>query len=191
MKKQNCSVQVLVGISDASPDGSTRWRDWREDLLLVQTGTPGSDTDGSIWKKYWRDCLLQVQTGVPGAGKDGINWCRNNGFLSPQFRSGAETDESIRCWRRWEYLEQEKTRVLVQERWKTGTDAYRSCLVYWEEGLWCALIRCTFTSGNGETQEGLGIWWVGYKGAMGDKGVSLRATWNWGGRFLSQLEGAK
>jgi hypothetical protein len=28
-------------------------------------------------------------------------------------------------------------------------------------------------------------------GAMGDKGDSLQATWNQGGPFLSQLEGAK
>ncbi len=45
-----------------------------------------------------------------------------------------------------------------------------------EEGLGCALIKSTLSPGN---PGGLGIrGGGGYKGAMGDKGDSLRATWD-------------
>ncbi len=43
--------------------------------------------------------------------------------------------------------------------------------------------------GSGETQEGLGFWAGGYMGRGRNGGVSLQATWDWGGRFLSQLGG--
>jgi hypothetical protein len=43
--------------------------------------------------------------------------------------------------------------------------------------------------GSGETQEGSGFWVGGYIGGQWKGGVSLQATWDWGGRFLSQLRG--
>jgi hypothetical protein len=52
-----------------------------------------------------------------------------------------------------------------------------------------ALIKCTLSSGK--PKKG---WEFGGEGAReqwGTKGVSLRATWDEGGQFLSQLEGAK
>ncbi len=51
------------------------------------------------------------------------------------------------------------------------------------------LIKCTL--GSGKPREGWEFGGEGTKGAMGDKGSSLQATWDGGGRFLSQLEGAK
>ncbi len=51
------------------------------------------------------------------------------------------------------------------------------------------LIKCTL--GSGKPKEG---WEFGGEGAReqrGTKGSSLQATWDRGGRFLSQLEGAK
>jgi hypothetical protein len=63
--------------------------------------------------------------------------------------------------------------------------------VFWilERGLRRALIRCTL--GSGKSEKGLGFWRGGHKGAIGNKGSSLQTTWDRGGRFLSQLEGAK
>jgi hypothetical protein len=63
--------------------------------------------------------------------------------------------------------------------------------VFWilERGLRCALIRCTL--GPGKSKKGWDFGGEGIKGAMGDKGSSLRATWERGGRLQSQLEGAK
>jgi hypothetical protein len=63
------------------------------------------------------------------------------------------------------------------------------CLVYWEEGLQCALIKCTLGSGKSKKD-----WEFGGKGTReqgGTRGASLQATREGGGRFLSQLEGAK
>jgi hypothetical protein len=85
------------------------------------------------------------------------------------------------CWAevllyRWES-------TAVQVGWCTY------CLIYWEEGLRCALIKCTL--GSGKSKKG---WEFGGKGAReqgGTRGVSLQATREGGGRFLSQLEGAK
>ncbi len=57
------------------------------------------------------------------------------------------------------------------------------------KGLRCALIRCTL--GPGKSKKGWDFGGEGTKGAMGDKGSSLQATWERGGRLLSQLEGAK
>ncbi len=51
-------------------------------------------------------------------------------------------------------------------------------------------LRCTL--GSGKSEKGLGFWRGGHKGTMGGtKGSSLQTTWDRGGRFLSQLEGAK
>ncbi len=42
-----------------------------------------------------------------------------------------------------------------------------------------------------ETQGGSGFWVGGYKGQVREQGSSLRATWERGGRILSQKEGSK
>ncbi len=63
------------------------------------------------------------------------------------------------------------------------------CSGYWEGGLRCALIRCTL--GSGKSEKGRDFGGEGTKGQWGTKGSSLQATWDRGGRFLSQLEGAK
>ncbi len=64
------------------------------------------------------------------------------------------------------------------------------CVLY--TGSWvCDVALIEYTLGSGETQEGREFGREGTKGQWGTKGVSLRATWDWGGRFLSQLEGAK
>jgi hypothetical protein len=64
-----------------------------------------------------------------------------------------------------------------------------SCSGYWEGGLRCTLIRCTL--GSGKSEKGRDFGGEGTKGQWGTKGSGLPATWDWGGRFLSQLEGAK
>ncbi len=51
------------------------------------------------------------------------------------------------------------------------------------------LIKCIF--GSGKPKGGPGFWVGGYMGQMGNRGVSLRATWERGGRILSQKEGSK
>jgi hypothetical protein len=63
------------------------------------------------------------------------------------------------------------------------------CSGYWEEGLRCALIR--YTLGSGKSETGWDFGGEGTRGQWGTKGSSLQATWDRGGRFLSQLEGAK
>ncbi len=50
------------------------------------------------------------------------------------------------------------------------------CLVYWEEGLGCALIKSTLGPGN---PGGLGARGEGKtQGCNGGQGDSLRATWD-------------
>ncbi len=66
---------------------------------------------------------------------------------------------------------------------------WNSCLVHWEEGLWCALIKCTL--GSGKSKKGWEFGGEGTREQWGTRGVSFRATWDWGGQFLSHLEGAK
>jgi hypothetical protein len=46
---------------------------------------------------------------------------------------------------------------------------YVHLVLYTEERV-CDVALIKYTLGSGETQEGLGIWRGGYKGAMGDKG---------------------
>ncbi len=60
------------------------------------------------------------------------------------------------------------------------------------KGVETRLIRCTL--GSGKSEKGLGFWRGGHKGTReqwGTRGSSLQTTWDRGGRFLSQLEGAK
>jgi hypothetical protein len=70
------------------------------------------------------------------------------------------------------------------------SSADMECVLY-TEGWVCDVALIEYTLGSGEIQEGLGFWKEGTRGQWGTKGVSLRATWDRGGRFLSQLEGAK
>ncbi len=63
------------------------------------------------------------------------------------------------------------------------------CSGYWEGGLWCALIKCTL--GPGKSEKGWDFGGEGTREQWGTKKSSLQATWDRGGRFLSQLEGAK
>ncbi len=63
------------------------------------------------------------------------------------------------------------------------------CSGYWEGGLRCALIRCTL--GSGKSEKGWDFGGEGTRGQWGTKGNSSQATLDRGGRFLSQLEGAK
>jgi hypothetical protein len=64
-------------------------------------------------------------------------------------------------------------------------------LVLYTKGWVCdvALIGCTLSPGK--SKRGWDFGREGTRGQWGTKGVSLRATWDWSGRFLSQLEGAK
>ncbi len=64
------------------------------------------------------------------------------------------------------------------------------CVLYTEDWV-CdvALIECTLSPGK--SKRGWDSGREGTRGQWGTKVVSLRATWYWGGRFLSQLEGAK
>ncbi len=55
--------------------------------------------------------------------------------------------------------------------------------------LWCALIKYTLDSGK--SKKGWEFGGEGTREQWGTRGVSLRATWDWGGQFLSHLEGAK
>jgi hypothetical protein len=72
---------------------------------------------------------------------------------------------------------------------ETFTLLIDNCSGYWEGGLRCALIRCTL--GSGKSEKGWDFGGEGTRGQWGTKGNSLQATWDRGGRFLSQLEGAK
>ncbi len=63
--------------------------------------------------------------------------------------------------------------------------------VLYTEGWVCDVALIEYTLGPGKTQEGWDFGREGTRGQWGTKGVSLQATWDWRGRFLSQLEGAK
>jgi hypothetical protein len=67
----------------------------------------------------------------------------------------------------------------------------RKDLVLYTKGWVCdvALIGCTLSPGK--SKRGWDFGREGTGGQWGTKGVSLQATWDWSGRFLSQLEGAK
>ncbi len=68
-----------------------------------------------------------------------------------------------------------------------GRHYWRYCL--WAYGLGSQCRPNWMHIGSGETQEGPGFWVGGYVGGQWTGGVSLQATWDWGGRFLSQLGG--
>ncbi len=63
--------------------------------------------------------------------------------------------------------------------------------VFWilGKGFVMRLIKCTL--GSGKPKEGREFGVEGTREQWGTKGSSLQATWDRGGRFLSQLEGAK
>ncbi len=63
--------------------------------------------------------------------------------------------------------------------------------VLYTEGWVCDVALIEYTLGSGEIQKGWDFGREGKRGQWGTKGVSLQATWDWGGWFLSQLEGAK
>jgi hypothetical protein len=57
------------------------------------------------------------------------------------------------------------------------------------KGFVMRLIKCTL--GSGKPKEGWEFGGEGTREQWGTKGSSLQATWDRGGRFLSQLDGAK
>ncbi len=65
----------------------------------------------------------------------------------------------------------------------------QGCNCAWSYGLGCngALIKCTL--GLGKPKGGWNFGREGTGARWGTRGVSLQATWDWGGRFLSQLGG--
>jgi hypothetical protein len=63
--------------------------------------------------------------------------------------------------------------------------------VLYTEGWVCDVALIEYTLGPGKPKKGWDFGREGTRGQRGTKGVSLQATWDWGGRFLSQLEGAK
>jgi hypothetical protein len=64
-------------------------------------------------------------------------------------------------------------------------------LLFWilGKGFVMRLIKCML--GSGKPKEGWEFGGQGTREQWGTKGSSLQATWDRGGRFLSQLEGAK
>jgi hypothetical protein len=73
------------------------------------------------------------------------------------------------------------------------------CILHQLLLLLCCILRVGFVMSpwlnarwvRGKPKRGLGFGREGTRGQWGTKGVSFQATWDWGGRFLSQLEGAK
>ncbi len=57
------------------------------------------------------------------------------------------------------------------------------------KGWVCNVALIKYTLGPGNPRRGWEFGREGARGQWGTKGVSLRATWDWGGRFLSQLGG--